>query len=70
METVPIHFYLQHLKLYCLFLGNACKISRISNVAWRGVTCSTRLAAIEPLFQNHFVDTSTDKSSFLKKPFN
>ena len=27
METVLIHFYLQHLKLYCLFLGNACKIS-------------------------------------------
>ena len=27
MGTVPIHFYLQHLKLYCLFLGNACKIS-------------------------------------------
>ena len=23
MGTVPIHFYLQHLKLYCLFLGNA-----------------------------------------------
>ena len=20
MRTVPIHFYLQHLKLYCLFL--------------------------------------------------
>ena len=27
MATVLIHFYLQHLKLYCLFLGNACKIS-------------------------------------------
>ena len=25
MATVLIHFYLQHLKLYCLFLGNACK---------------------------------------------
>ena len=27
MEIVLIHFYLQHLKLDCLFLGNACKIS-------------------------------------------
>ena len=27
MKIVLIHFYLQHLKLDCLFLGNACKIS-------------------------------------------
>ena len=27
MEIVLIHSYLQHLKLYCLFLGNTCKIS-------------------------------------------
>ena len=27
MAIVLIHFYLQHLKLYCLFLGNACKMS-------------------------------------------
>ena len=27
METVLIHFYLQHLKLYCFFLANAYKIS-------------------------------------------
>ena len=27
MGIVLIHFYLQHLKLYCLFLGNTCKIS-------------------------------------------
>ena len=25
MEIVLIHFYLKHLKLYCLFLGNAYK---------------------------------------------
>ena len=29
MVIVPIHFYLQHLKINCLFLSNACKISRV-----------------------------------------
>ena len=29
MVIVPIHFYLQHLNVNCLFLSNACKISRV-----------------------------------------
>ena len=31
MATVLIHFYLQHLKLYCLFLGNACISALLRN---------------------------------------
>ena len=30
MGTVPIHFYLQHLKLYCLFLGKGT----LGSIAW------------------------------------